>query len=636
MRASYTRLPRLDTFNRNTRLPLKTIVVRFCLLPLVTIAFLWTIFSISKPEKSTLPHSVVSPPIRTPLITHEDVRPIPPGLVAPFPPPPANWDSAAQDVKQAFILAYHAYEEHAFPHDELMPLTPRSVDNFGGWGVSVFDSLDTMLLMNLTAEYERGMALVAQSDFSLMDPLDKHRRLAIPSLGRQVSFFETTIRYLGGMLSAYALSHDRILAEKADELGRLLAPVFKTPSGLPRFDINTDSGETRKNLHGVLAEVGSCMPEYTYLAKVTGKKEHYDRVTKIMKVFAEARLEDVGGMLPSSWLIEEGQPNGNRLSLGASADSGHEYLLKQYLLTAGSDKAALEMYLRTTTHILTHLLYMLPSRNMMYPTWTSGTPPRDIPQHNIEHLACFLPGLLALGVQTLPLDNLASVGIDFASLGANLSASGQEEYTRLAPYNLSQLHLWAAEGIAEGCYMLYADSPSGLSADEAKVDTQIVTPVNWFNELDDWRRAGQVGIPPGVGRIQPVENVNGKPVTNKGYTNLNPAYELRPETIESLYMLWRATGDVRWREYGWNIFQAIERNTKTGAAYAAVVDVGQMPLAWKNSMPSYFLAETLKYLYLLFLDDNIMPSDKWVFNTEAHPFPRFSWTDEEKRRFGIP
>lgn len=42
---------------------------------------------------------------------------------------------------------------------------------------------------------------------------------------------------------------------------------------------------------------------------------------------------------------------------------------------------------------------------------------------------------------------------------------------------------------------------------------------------------------------------------------------------------------------------------------------------------SYFLAETLKYLYLLFLDDDILPLEKWVFNTEAHPLPVFAWTE---------
>jgi len=47
------------------------------------------------------------------------------------------------------------------------------------------------------------------------------------------------------------------------------------------------------------------------------------------------------------------------------------------------------------------------------------------------------------------------------------------------------------------------------------------------------------------------------------------------------------------------------------------------------------LAETLKYLYLLFLEEDLVPLDKWVFNTEAHPLPVFEWTEEEKEAFGI-
>ena len=50
---------------------------------------------------------------------------------------------------------------------------------------------------------------------------------------------------------------------------------------------------------------------------------------------------------------------------------------------------------------------------------------------------------------------------------------------------------------------------------------------------------------------------------------------------------------------------------------------------------SWFLAETLKYLYLLFDDTDSYPLDKWVFNTEAHPLPVFSWTQKEREAFGI-
>lgn len=54
-------------------------------------------------------------------------------------------------------------------------------------------------------------------------------------------FFETVIRYLGGLLSAYTLSGQRVLLDKADELGQKLLPVFNTPTGMPAFAINPDT-----------------------------------------------------------------------------------------------------------------------------------------------------------------------------------------------------------------------------------------------------------------------------------------------------------------------------------------------------------------------------------------------------------
>ena len=62
-----------------------------------------------------------------------------------------------------------------------------------------------------------------------------------PSQHTYAPFFETTIRYLGGLLSAYALSKEPILLARADDLGRMLLPVFsRSSSGLPAYSINTE------------------------------------------------------------------------------------------------------------------------------------------------------------------------------------------------------------------------------------------------------------------------------------------------------------------------------------------------------------------------------------------------------------
>jgi hypothetical protein len=65
--------------------------------------------------------------------------------------------------------------------------------------------------------------------------------LLFPKQHEFLPFFETTIRYLGGLLSAYALSNDTIFLTKADELGQILLPVFDTPSGLPVFSVQADT-----------------------------------------------------------------------------------------------------------------------------------------------------------------------------------------------------------------------------------------------------------------------------------------------------------------------------------------------------------------------------------------------------------
>ncbi len=95
------------------------------------------------------------------------------------------------------------------------------------------------------------------------------------------------------------------------------------------------------------------------------------------------------------------------------------------------------------------------------------------------------------------------------------------------------------------------------------------------------------------------------------------AYFLRPENIESAYYLYKATGDEKYREMGKTMFNSLVTYCRTETGYAALADVTTMEKS--DDMESFFLAETLKYAYLLFADDNVFDLDKHVFNTEAHP-----------------
>ena len=108
-----------------------------------------------------------------------------------------------------------------------------------------------------------------------------------------------------------------------------------------------------------------------------------------------------------------------------------------------------------------------------------------------------------------------------------------------------------------------------------------------------------------------------------------PHYLLRPETVESFFVLYHLTGDPVYREWGWEVFQAIERYCRTTGGYGSLHDVTRVHDEPENKMESFFLAETLKYLYLLFDPDTpIDLKTKHVFNTEAHPVRTFQAMNE--------
>ena len=97
---------------------------------------------------------------------------------------------------------------------------------------------------------------------------------------------------------------------------------------------------------------------------------------------------------------------------------------------------------------------------------------------------------------------------------------------------------------------------------------------------------------------------------------------LRPETIESIFMLHRITGDPNLQDTAWKMFENIQKVARTDIAYSAIEDVTNANTAQANSMDGYWLAETLKYYYLLYSEPDLVNLDEYVLNTEAHPFKR--------------
>uniref|UniRef100_A0A9J7ZI37 alpha-1,2-Mannosidase n=1 Tax=Cyprinus carpio carpio TaxID=630221 RepID=A0A9J7ZI37_CYPCA len=96
---------------------------------------------------------------------------------------------------------------------------------------------------------------------------------------------------------------------------------------------------------------------------------------------------------------------------------------------------------------------------------------------------------------------------------------------------------------------------------------------------------------------------------------------LRPEVIETYMYMWRFTHDPKYRQWGWEAVQALEKYCRVEGGYSGVRDVYANTPNHDDVQQSFYLAETLKYLYLLFSDDDHLPFEHWVFNTEAHPLP---------------
>merc|ERR1712156_586401 len=100
-------------------------------------------------------------------------------------------------------------------------------------------------------------------------------------------------------------------------------------------------------------------------------------------------------------------------------------------------------------------------------------------------------------------------------------------------------------------------------------------------------------------------------------------YRLRPEFIESTYYLYKETKDPYYLKVGKKFLQNLQTHTRVKCGFAALKDVRQSPMPKQDRMDSFFLSETLKYLYLLFTgeSDLLIDVNDFVFTTEGHLLP---------------
>ena len=125
-------------------------------------------------------------------------------------------------VKKAFLHSWQGYKQQAWLQDEVTPVTGGFKNGFGQRAATLVDSLDTLFIMGLEEEFEQAVHAIKKIDFTT-------------AAVQRLNVFETTIRYLGGLLSAYDLSKGKhsTLLHKAVELGDMLYAAFDTPNRMP-------------------------------------------------------------------------------------------------------------------------------------------------------------------------------------------------------------------------------------------------------------------------------------------------------------------------------------------------------------------------------------------------------------------
>jgi mannosyl-oligosaccharide alpha-1,2-mannosidase len=429
-----------------------------------------------------------------------------------------------------------------------------------GLGWIIVDSLDTMMLMNLTSRLQHAREWISTSLTWDQD--------------QDVSTFETTIRMLGGLLSAHYISTEfpelaplteddpgtpgeDLYLEKGKDLADRLMSAFESPSGVPYASVNLEkfTGIPSHEDMGAssTAEATSVQLEFKYLAKLTGEKLFWDKVEKVMDVVDANNPQD--GLVPIYLYATTGEFKGHNIRLGSRGDSYYEYLIKQYLQTNKKEPVYLEMWEESMHGIRKHLLtYTEPSGFTILGERPSGLDGALSPK--MDHLVCFLPGTIALG---------ATGGLTEAEARKLPTWSKKDE-----------ADMKLARELMQTCWGMYKYMATGLAAE-----------ITYFN-------IGNPPAPPDASHNPPSSFDPDPDAKWREDFSVKPGdvHNLqRPETVESLFYMWRITGDVRYREWGWEMFESFMEHTavEDNGGFTSLSNANIVPPKIRDNLESFWL-----------------------------------------------
>uniref|UniRef100_A0A673J8C0 alpha-1,2-Mannosidase n=1 Tax=Sinocyclocheilus rhinocerous TaxID=307959 RepID=A0A673J8C0_9TELE len=270
-------------------------------------------------------------------------------------------------VLEMFDHAYQNYMDHAYPADELMPLTCRGRvrglepsrgdvdDALGKFSLTLIDTLDTLALLNKTAEFEEAVRRVV-TDVRLDNDI-------------VVSVFETNIRVLGGLLGGHSMAvmlkesgrmvwYQDELLHMAKDLGLRLLPAFNTSSGLPyprvnlRFGVRGPETRTGTETDTCTACAGTIILEFAALSRFTGDPTFEAHARRALDFLWEKRQRN-SNLVGTTINIHSGEWVRRDSGVGAGIDSYYEYLMKAYILL-GDD----QFLQRFNTHYASIMKYI--------------------------------------------------------------------------------------------------------------------------------------------------------------------------------------------------------------------------------------------------------------------------------------
>jgi mannosidase alpha-like ER degradation enhancer 2 len=194
---------------------------------------------------------------------------------------------------------------------------------------------------------------------------------------------------------------------------------------------------------------------------------------------------------------------------------------------------------------------------------------------------------------------------------------GDEECREMWKHSVAALNQYLADETEDGLWYGRVEMETGqrVATRYGALDAFLPAVLALGGDLDRARRLQESGY-----KMWQVAGIEPEAIDYATMKITAPGYPLRPEIMESAYYLYFFTGEPRWLEMGRTFFDGLVQHCRSEAGYAALRNVETKEQS--DNMESFFLAETLKYLYLLFAARETLDLQKVVFNTEAHPLRR--------------